>query len=163
MKRRRLLTLAALTIGIAAVVLLGGLARGGGLAAGASSAAGSARDNEGVCNQESLKGPYASHVTGSVYTPSGAEVGDIAGVTVATADGMGHISGHGWTSTNGTPVAQTVTGTYTIDPDCSGTAHLVFTPGTAVTAFIVLADHGRILNLVETDAGTVISGEAIHQ
>ena len=166
MNGRRLLTLAALAIGIAAVVFLGGLVRGGGLAAGASSAAGSARDNrdnEGVCNQESLKGPYASHVTGSVYTPSGAEVGDIAGVTVATADGQGHISGHGWTSTNGAPVNQTVTGTYTIDPDCSGTAHLVFTPGTAVTAFIVLADHGRILKLVETDAGTVVAGEAVHK
>src|SRR5712691_296892 len=102
MKQRRLLTLVALAIGIAAVVLLGGLVRGGGLAAGASSAAGSARDNGDVCNQESLKGPYASHVTGSIYTPAGAEVGDIAGVTVTTADGMGHISGHGWTSTNGT-------------------------------------------------------------
>ena len=76
---------------------------------------------------------------------------------------MGHISGHGWNSTNGATVAQTVTGTYTIDPDCSGTAHLVFTPGQAITAFIVLADHGRTFKLIETDAGTLISGEGVHQ
>jgi hypothetical protein len=165
MKRRRLLAMLA-TLGLAAVVFF---VLGGGGASGARSAgAGGHEDGDGHgCTNASLKGPYSYEVTGAAFAPDGTEVVEVAAVGLFIADGRGHTTGHDWASQNGVTTPRTLRGTYTIDPDCTGTAEVVFTPPTGpalVThVFLALAEGGRLVKLVQTDPGTVASGEAIHQ
>ncbi len=162
MKRWRSLTVK-LLVAVSAVVVLLVLGSGGALVTGASGAGTGARDDDHACNLASLKGPYAYNVTGSVDTPTGTEVADIAAVGLAVSDGKGHITGHDWASTNGATTARTVSATYTVDPDCTGTAQIVFTPGGPAKVFFALADEGRVLKVISTDSGSVISGDAVHQ
>jgi hypothetical protein len=162
MKRRRLLTVL-VPLGLAAVVFF--VVLGGGGAFGASSAgAGGHEDGDGHgCNLASLKGPYAYNVTGAVFAPSGAEVADIAAVGLAVSDGKGHVTGHDWASQNGVTTPRTLTATYTVDSDCTGMVHIVFTPGGPVDAFFVLAQGGRVFKVIQTDTGAVVSGDGVRQ
>jgi hypothetical protein len=163
MKRRRSQS-RKLPLGVAAVVLLLVLGGGSRLVTGASGAGGGTRDDdERGCTLSSLKGPYAYHVTGSAQAPSGTEGADIAAVGRVVSDGKGHVTGHDWASTNGATTARTVTGTYTLDPDCTGMVHLVFTPGGPGDAFFVLTDRGRVLKTIQTNPGTVISGDGVRE
>ncbi len=163
MKSRRSLTVK-LALGTAAFVLLVALGSGGTLITGARGAGTEGRDgDEHACALASLKGPYAYNVTGSVQSPSGTEVADIAAAGLAVSDGKGHVTGHDWASTNGVTTARTLTATYTVDRDCTGTVHIVFTPGGAVDVFFVLADGGRAFKAIQKDPGTVISGDGVRQ
>jgi hypothetical protein len=131
---------------------------------GASGAGKSSKDDdERVCNLASVKGTYAYNITGSVHSPAGAEVADVAAVGVITADGKGNATGHDWSSLNGVTTPRTVTATYTVAADCTGTAHAVFTPGGPVDIFFATADHNRVIKVIQTTPGGVVSGDEIRQ
>jgi hypothetical protein len=73
------------------------------------------------CSDETLKGSFALVGTGSVVT--GPNPGPRAVVGVLTANGEGHLSGSTTKSSNGTIHRNLiVTGTYTVDSDCTGSA-----------------------------------------
>jgi hypothetical protein len=157
MKRRRLLTVLA-PLGLAAVVFF---AVGGSGAFGARSAGpGDEGDGHG-CSLATLKGAYAYEVKGEIFAASGAEAVELAGVGLFVADGKGHSTGHDWASLNGAGTPRTLTATYTIEPDCTGTAHVVYTPGGPANAFLVVTQNGRVVKLIQTDPGVVASGEAV--
>ena len=161
MKRRRSLTVI-VPLTLAAAVLF--VVLGGGAAFGANGAGAGNRDDEGQgCSNATAKGGYAYHVTGVVVSPTGAEVAKIAAVGLVVLDGKGHGAGHDWASQNGVTTPRTLTATYTVDPDCTGMVHVVFTPGGAVNAFFVLAEGGRVMKIIQTDTGAVVSGDAVRQ
>jgi hypothetical protein len=154
--------LAARSVLAAALVLVGGLVVGGGFVSGASGAGGvhlhHARHGAGGgCTLASWRGAYGYTITGSLVAPDGSRAGDVAAVGVMKADGAGHASGHDVASLNGTPVARTWTGTYTLEADCSGTFNIVTTsqPVTRFSGFIAITSHGRVVRSVDTDPGTV--------
>ena len=58
----------------------------------------------------------------------------------------------------------TDTGTYTMNPDCTGTMTFLQTPGNhTVNLTIVLVDGTQQIKAIETDAGAVISGTLVKQ
>jgi hypothetical protein len=68
------------------------------------------------CTNSSLKGTFSHMGTGFITG-----VGPLAGVGTDTFDGNGGITGTASLSINGNIVSVTETGTYKVNPDCTGT------------------------------------------
>lgn len=111
-------------------------------------------DNKG-CSNATLKGTFADRDTGWVFPSPTAAPLPFAGVNVDTFDGNGNLTIAGTASVNGNIMPGTSNGTYTVNPDCTGT-YTVSSPGLTVHAFFVIDDSGNELQIVITDQGTVI-------
>lgn len=110
-----------------------------------------------ACSNASLHGIFADKDTGFITSPP-ALAGPFAGVNVETFDGNGTLTGHGMVSLNGEIAPQSYTGTYTVNPDCTGTYTIEISPfGLTTHAFFVITDGGNELQVVITDPGNVIT------
>jgi hypothetical protein len=103
------------------------------------------------CTNASLKGTFSHMGTGFITG-----VRPLAGVGTDTFDGNGGITGTASLSINGTIASVTETGTYTVNPDCTGT-YTVSSAGGSTTAFFVIDDGGNEVKAVCTDPGSVIT------
>jgi hypothetical protein len=131
-------------------------------AAGALIAVQSAKAPAGFgFSRRSIRGSYASTFQGSVI--QGNSLLPINGTAVFTADGNGNIGGHESFVFDGTICTDvTSKGTYTVNPDGSGTASFTFTSLTpecsgTYTQSLAIAESGGIVVLNNTDAGNQIS------
>jgi hypothetical protein len=108
------------------------------------------------CGLTGKKQIFATNLLGTL-TASG-DVDAIVGQ--ATLDGKGNISGTETFSVGGAISTVPVTGTYTQNADCTGTAQI--TPqGSATSNFTTVAvNGGKELLLIETDANTTVTGTA---
>ena len=110
----------------------------------------------------SLHGGYASQFSGEVET--GKEWVPFLGTGVFIADGSGHVSGHE-TYMVGTQVcAATIAGTYTVGSDGTGSDAITYKTqpgceGGSYTQSLVIARHGDLVLLVNTNAGDRIEEE----
>lgn len=112
-------------------------------------------DDKG-CSNATLKGTFA-HI-GSGFTTAPPEMaGPLAGVGTDTFDGNGNITGTATLSLNGNIVSAGETGTYKVNPDCTGAYTVQFSVGGTTRANFVIADSGNEIHAVCTDAGTVLS------
>jgi hypothetical protein len=108
-----------------------------------------------------IRGSYASTFQGSVI--QGSSLLPINGTAVFTADGDGNISGYESFAFDGTICTDvTSKGTYTVNPDGSGTTSFTFTGSTpdcsgTYTQSLAIAESGRIVVLNNTNAGNQIS------
>lgn len=112
------------------------------------------------CDASSLIGTFAYTGTGAITAPP--EIaGPVAEVGTQTFDGKGVTMGTAILSQNGNVSPVTVTGTYTVNPDCTGTFTLqVSIPG--IPAFplhvsFVLYNTLTAFQAIETDAGLVVT------
>lgn len=110
-----------------------------------------ARANE-RCSNATLSGTYADQDTGTIVG-----VGPFAGVNVDSFDGRGKLTISGVSSVNGSVSQGTSTGTYQVNPDCTGTYTVKDSSGDTFDAFFVISDNGNQLRIVITDPGTVIN------
>jgi hypothetical protein len=109
------------------------------------------------CSNATLKGTFADKDTGFLTAPP-AMAGPFAGVSIQTYDGNGTLTTTGIASLNGTIVPVTSTGTYTVNPDCTGTYTVQISPiGLTAHGFFVIDDSGNELQIIVTDPGTVIT------
>jgi hypothetical protein len=103
------------------------------------------------CSNMTIAGQYAFTITGSILAPA-AVAGPVAGVALTTFDGFGNLVQVDHVTHNGVlPVEawRPATGTYSVNPDCTGT--FTFTPmptdpadaGPALTVFFVIAQGGK--------------------
>lgn len=111
-------------------------------------------------SKRSIKGSYASTFQGSVI--QGSSLLPINGTAVFTADGNGNISGHESFVFDGTICTATSKGTYTVNPDGSGTTSFTFTSSTpdcsgTYTQSLAIAESGKIVVLNNTNANNQIS------
>ncbi len=104
-----------------------------------------------ACSNATLRGTYSDQDTGTIVG-----VGPFTGVNLDIFDGKGHLGISGISSLNGSVSAGTETGTYQVNPDCTGT-YTVSGGGLTVDAFFVINQNGNELQIVITDPGTVIS------
>ncbi len=80
----------------------------------------------------------------------------LSGTGVYQADGAGHLTGQETTNTNGQACSGTMTGTYTVNPEGTGTVSVTFTattPGCTDVGFqqsLVILDSGRIVRVADT-------------
>jgi hypothetical protein len=136
------------------------------LVATTSKASDKAVHDRGVCSDATLTGSYAAKGTG--FLPLGSDVKDrevpIAAVGVDIFDGAGSVS-TGYTLAVGgvsTP-GLTGTGTYTVNPDCTGS--MSFTTGDAagITSNLVIISNGTEFFEIFTSPASTVTGDAKKQ
>jgi len=109
------------------------------------------------CSNDTLHGTFADKDNGFLTAPP-AMAGPFAGVSMQNYDGNGVFTATGMVSLNGSLVPITSKGTYTVNPDCTGTYTIEISPiGLTAHGFFVIADNGNELHILVTDPGTVIS------
>ena len=116
-------------------------------------------DDKG-CSNTTIQGTFAYTSTGAIAAPP-----EIAGpfveVGTQTFDGKGGTTGAATLSQNGNILAVTVVGTYSVNPDCTGTFTVQIAPiGVAVDVWFVINDAGNGFQAIETDSGFVITRNA---
>ena len=113
------------------------------------------------CTIRTMKGAWVQHLQGLIFLPDGTSL-VLTGVTKSTYDGLGNIAVLDASGVNGNvpPGWRAGSGTYTVNPDCTGTETISF-PGQAdIHAQFALAQSGNKLHYVNVDPGTSLSGEA---
>jgi hypothetical protein len=119
-------------------------------------------DNDG-CTNATLSGDYGFRITGQILPPGGAPI-QRDGVAMTHFDGQGKLTQVDFVMANGIPVAGPSdpltgfhvgeTGWYSVNPDCTGVAEIVFpTPpgmssGAKIDLMFVLSNHGRTIHTI---------------
>lgn len=116
---------------------------------------GAAEPAAASCSNASLTGTYG--ILSSGTNTSGAQA---AGVYQIDSDGSGGLTGTGTQSTNGTIEALTLTGTYAIAANCSGTITLKDQSNDVVDFNIMMDNADAGFEMIRTDPGYTASGEA---
>jgi len=118
-----------------------------------------AQDGTTGCSLTTLKGTYSVQGQGTVvaqlpgFPAPPFPFGEIA---IDFIDGAGNISGNFTANVDGAVVSGTVVGTYTVNPNCTGTISLLTNLGIPVNeSFVVLRNGG--LRLLDTDSYIVIT------
>ena len=112
------------------------------------------------CTNMTIKGAWVQSLQGLIFLPDGTSL-VLTGVTKTTYDGMGNLTALDASGVNGNvpPGWRTGTGSYTVNPDCTGTETISF-PGQAdIHAQFVVAQSGNKLHFVNVDPGVALSGE----
>lgn len=108
------------------------------------------------CSVATLEGSFARRDVGFIIFPNGAAL-PLAGVRLVTFDGNGAFTSTGSASLNGTQSQSTETGTYTVNPDCTGTYRSLSSTGRTGTAFFVIASNGNEIHILPTNQGASIT------
>jgi hypothetical protein len=96
-------------------------------------------------------------MTGFITAPA-ALAGPFAEVGTQTFDGKGNTTAAAVLSQNGNIIPVTVTGTYSVNPDCTGTFTLLVSPfGLTVHNIFAIDDGGNGIKAIETEAGVVVT------
>ena len=106
-----------------------------------------------ICGLPGTKRTFAANLSGTIVS-----VGAEAIVGRLILDGQGNVKGSGTFSVNGTISSGSISGTYTENADCTGTAQITPEGLGTMNLNTVVVDGGRELLLIETDSGTVVSG-----
>ena len=117
--------------------------------------AGDARPNqspEGArCTDRTIRGDYGFSIDGTVFagTPNAVL---LRGVAMTHFDGEGGLTQVDFATRNGVPTTadwRPATGSYAINPDCTGTAEIVPSDGGPVLRLrLVVVDHGREIRTI---------------
>jgi hypothetical protein len=110
-----------------------------------------------------LKGAYLSSFTG---TAGGAvfnnSTGPFAAVGRIVYDGLGNLQATFTSSIVGFIVqGDSFVGTYTVNPDCTGSMTFTNPPMESPAFDIVIRPHGRQVTIIQTNTGTTITGTAV--
>jgi len=111
-----------------------------------------ADDGDKACTDRTLHGDYGSSVEGVILPAPGVTL-PIRGVVTTHYDGQGNFSQVDHIIVNGVPPAiewTPGTGTYHINADCTGTAHIVTSTGMFVNLEIVVVQQGKQIHAVVT-------------
>ena len=108
------------------------------------------------CSVRTLEGSFVRTDTGFVTAPPANAV-PLAGVHLVTFDGNGAFTSAGFSSLNGNLSESTATGTYRVNPDCSGTYTSKSSTGRKGTAFFVITNNGNEIHILPTNPGGTIT------
>jgi hypothetical protein len=113
-------------------------------------------DDKG-CSNATLQGTFAYTSTGFITAPPDF-AGPFAEAGTQVFDGKGGTTAAVTLSQNGNILPVSITGTYTVNPDCTGTFTLQVSPiNVTVHVFFVIDDGGDEFQAIETDPGLVIT------
>jgi hypothetical protein len=118
----------------------------------------------------SLGGGYSVALTGETLGTGSIKFAEVDAITF---DGVGRLSGHGTMNDGGSICASTVTGTYNVNADGSGSAMFLQTPDAASAAAgcitinfqlaLAISDAGAEVHFIEVSSSEVASGVARRQ
>jgi hypothetical protein len=127
--------------------------------------------NAQTCSSVTLNGTFSYKGTGAILSPPDF-AGPIDEVGTLTFNGNGVVTGSGVLNQNGTANPVTKTGTYTVNPDCTGTYTVQYSLGFTSQFFFVIDSiepvgiqyvRGNELQILCEDAGVVLDGIARRQ
>jgi hypothetical protein len=111
------------------------------------------------CSKATLQGSFGYTSTGTLlatYAPP-PSAGPFAEVGRQTFDGKGNTDATATLSANGNISKATIEGTYTVNPDCTGSMTLNVSPlDVTVHADLVIGDDGAELRAIVSDSGGVV-------
>jgi hypothetical protein len=105
-----------------------------------------------TCTLEGVKGIWGYYGSGWETSPS-LYPSAIAGEVMA--DGLGNLKGLQTSSQGGTIVSATLSGTYTVNSDCTGTTTTTNSLGITAHSNSIMVNNGRTVFQIGTDAGTI--------
>lgn len=105
------------------------------------------------CGRGLFTGSYAFQFTGTSGGLLRSEEGQIV------SDGDVNLTKSGVLDINGSPLLNPGSGTYSLHSDCSGSAFIASQSGNLNYVF-AMVDNGRRILFLQTDSGTVVSGQA---
>jgi hypothetical protein len=121
-----------------------------------------AEASQPVCSAAMFTGGYSYNVNGTIFS-AGTLAGFYSVVGVLSADGIGSLSGTDAISQNGVVQSgRTYTGSYLVQPNCTGTVTLNYAGQTASFA-IAVSNSGDQVSFLQTTNGTVGAGTAMRQ
>ena len=111
------------------------------------------------CTSANFQGAYGYTFTGL----TGFNALPFAAVGRLMADGQGGVSGVETDSSNGEIFQRTYTGTYKVNPDCTGSEVSIDNFGKTVKCDFVIVAGGNEIQVIETDTNTAVVGCLRHQ
>lgn len=121
-----------------------------------------ARADEESCSLASLHGTYAVHAQGTIVgqlpqPPFPNAPFPFGEAGIITLDGKGQLSGKTTVNLGGVVLQPTLTGTYTVNSDCTGTVTVQSSGGFVLHDAIIVTRAGRATVEVQTDPFAVIT------
>jgi len=113
-----------------------------------------------ACNNLTIKGTYAFTIHGTVFLPGGFTL-LIDGIDKVTFDGDGNLTQVDAVATNGNlpPGWRPGTGTYSVNPDCTGTQTISVAGAPDLHIQFIVAQSGNSIHQVVTDPGGAVTAE----
>jgi hypothetical protein len=113
-----------------------------------------------ACSNSTIRGSYAFTIHGTVFLPDGSPL-LIDGIAKQTFDGKGNLTQVDAVATNGilTPGWRQGTGSYSVNPDCTGTQTIVNSGMPDLHLQIIVAQSGNKIHQVATDPGLATTAE----
>ena len=113
-----------------------------------------------ACNNLTIKGTYAFTIHGTVFLPGGFTL-LIDGIDKVTFDGDGNLTQVDAVATNGNlpPGWRPGTGTYSVNPDCTGTQTISVAGAPDLHIQFIVAQSGNTIHQVVTDPGGAVTAE----
>jgi hypothetical protein len=111
-------------------------------------------DGPKACSNRTLRGDYGAAIEGAIVLPGPAKNLLLRGLVMQHFDGRGNSRGVDFITLNGVPERsdwRPITGTYDVNPDCTGTAEIHPSDGSpSVSLRILVVDGGRqVMSIVE--------------
>jgi hypothetical protein len=117
-----------------------------------------------ACSDSTIRGSYAFTLHGTLFLPGGSTL-LIDGIAKTTFDGKGNLTQVDAVADNGnlTPGWRPGTGTYSVNPDCTGTQTIVVPGMPDLHLQFIVAQSGNTIHQVVIDPGfaTTAEGERI--
>jgi hypothetical protein len=112
------------------------------------------------CTNNTIEGSYAFTIHGQIFAPNGSLVVD--GIAKTTFDGNGNLTQVDAVAVNGNPlqVWRPGTGTYSVNPDCTGTMTLLIPDQPPLHLAILVSGSGDLIHTVVTDPGFAVTSDA---
>ena len=113
-----------------------------------------------ACTDSTIKGDYAFTIHGQILTPNGPLL--VAGIAKTTFDGDGNLTQVDAVAVNGSiaEVWRPGTGTYTLNPDCTGTMTLINEGQAPLRLAILVSQSGNVIHTVVTNLGRAVTSDA---
>ena len=113
-----------------------------------------------ACSNSTIQGTYAFTIRGTIFLPNGSTL-LIDGIAKETFDGKGNEIQVDAVSTNGTlaPGWRPGSGTYSVNPDCTGTQIIVVEGLPDLHLQFIVAQGGNTIHQVVTDPGVATTAE----
>lgn len=114
------------------------------------------------CSDSTLKGTWANSLHGLVFLPDGSAPLVLAGIVKTTYDGKGNFTQVDAVGDNGniTPGWRPGTGTYSVNPDCTGTATIMIPGMRDVHLQFIVSQSGNTSHFVVVDPGLATAGDS---
>lgn len=114
-----------------------------------------------ACSNMTLKGTWATSIHGQIFLPDGTTL-VVAGISISTNDGEGNSTGFDAVGVNGNTVPgwRPTSGTYTVNPDCTGTATGVIPGMPDLHTQFIISQSGNTMHYVVMNPGFATAGDS---